>query len=214
MFEAQHLWVNLISGMSFAENAVNVGILRRGSGSATINIREASMLFKQAFASAAGRVSITATVLAVAASLASATAARAESEIAIVITKVTALDAADVWLAGPDDFYARVTIDGEVFTTKIKRQQNHAEPNWKITKVVRGRSHDVKLEIYDKDIGKGDDKIDINRVGEKRDLDFVVDTRRCRIEGFSERYRCGEPIRREGYEQKKASIEFYVDVVR
>jgi len=172
------------------------------------------MSFRQVIASAASRGSIAAAALAVAASLASATAARADSEIVVVITKVTALDAADVWLAGPDDFYARVTIDGEVFTTKIKRQQNHAEPNWKITKVVRGRAHNVKLEIFDKDIGKGDDKIDINRVGEKRDLDFVVDTRRCRIGGFSERFRCGDPIRREGFEQKRAAIEFYVDVAR
>ena len=72
----------------------------------------------------------------------------------------------------------------------------------------------MKLEIFDKDIGKGDDKIDINRIGEKRDLDFTVNTRRCRIEGFSERYRCGDPIRREGSESKKAAIEFYVDVIR
>ena len=115
------------------------------------------MSFNQVFASAASRGSIAAIALAAAASLVSATAARADSEIVLVVTKVTALDAADTWLAGPDDFYARVTIDGEVFTTPIKRQRNHAEPNWKITKVVRGRSHDVKLEIFDKDIGKGDD---------------------------------------------------------
>jgi hypothetical protein len=141
-------------------------------------------------------------------------AARAASEIVVVITKVTALDAADVWLAGPDDFYARVTIDGEIFTTRIKRQQNRAEPNWKISKVVYGRMHTVRLEIFDKDLFKGDDKIDINRVNAKRDLDFTVDTRRCRIGGFSQSFRCGDPIRREGYEPKKAAIEFYVDVVR
>ena len=163
---------------------------------------------------AAGRGILVGSALAIV-GLAAPAAARAESEIVLVITNVTALDAADTWLAGPDDFYARVTIDGEVFTTSIKRQRNHAEPNWKITKVVHGgRPHDVKLEIYDKDIGKADDKIDINRVDAKRDLDFVVNTRRCRVEGFSERFHCGDPIRREGYEQKKAAIEFYVDVAR
>jgi hypothetical protein len=161
---------------------------------------------------ARGRAAAAALALALPACAASATGAEARDELILVITKVTALDAADTWLAGPDDFYARVTIDGEVFTTSIKRQRNHAEPNWKITKRVHGSTHDVKLEIYDKDIGKGDDKIDINRVDDKRDLDFVVNTRRCRIEGFSERYSCGDPIRREGYEQKKAAVEFYVDV--
>lgn len=179
------------------------------------SVGEPFMSFSGAYSRAAGRGILVAAVSAIAGLLAPATAARAQSEIVLVITKVTALDAADTWLAGPDDFYARVTIDGEVFTTSIKRQRNHAEPNWKITKAVYGRrSHDVKLEIYDKDIGKADDKIDINRVDAKRDLDFVVNTRRCRVEGFSERYHCGDPIRREGYEQKKAAIEFYVDVVR
>jgi hypothetical protein len=176
--------------------------------------REAFMSFAKILSSPRCRAGMAALALTASMCVATATAARAESELVLVITKVTALDAADVWLAGPDDFYARVTIDGETFTTKIKRQQNHAEPNWKISKVVHGRSHDVKLEIYDKDIGKADDKIDINRITPKRDLDFVVNTRRCRVEGFAEGYRCGDPIRREGYEQKKASIEFYVDVVR
>jgi hypothetical protein len=172
------------------------------------------MLIANIFRSAPCRAITAAVALAVPSCVVTATSALARDELALVITKVTALDAADTWLAGPDDFYARVTIDGEVFTTKIKRQRNHAEPNWKVTKYVRGGPHDVKLEIFDKDIGKGDDKIDINRIGEKRDLDFTVNTRRCRVEGFSERYRCGDPIRREGSEPKKAAIEFYVDVIR
>lgn len=133
-------------------------------------------------------------------------------DVVVTIAQVTALDAADTWLAGPDDFYARVTIDGEVFQTKIKRQQNMAQPDWKISKVVNRRKVDVRLEIFDKDIGKADDKIDINRITPKRDLDFVVDTRRCRIEGFAESYRCGDEIRRQGGEDKKAEIVFYVDV--
>ncbi len=135
-------------------------------------------------------------------------------EIVITISQLTALDAADVWLAGPDDFYARVTIDGEVFSTRIKRQQNVAQPNWKISKVVSNRKVDVRLEIYDKDIGKPDDKIDINRITPKRDLDFVVDTRRCRVEGFADSFRCGDEIRRQGNEDKKAEIVFYVDAER
>lgn len=161
-----------------------------------------------------GTSRIAALAMLVAAMIAGQALASSAAEITLIITKVTALDAADTWLAGPDDFYARVTIDGEVFTTGIKRQRNFAEPNWRITKRVGKGTHDVKLEIYDKDIGKADDKIDINRVDEKRDLDFTIDTRNCRIGGFSETYRCGDPIRREGFERKKAEIEFYVDVIR
>ncbi len=150
-----------------------------------------------------------------AASAAISTAASAqEYEVTVTVAELTALDAADVWIAGPDDFYARVTIDGEAFTTHIKRQQNVAQPNWKIKKVVSRREIDVRLEIFDKDIGKADDKIDINRVDSKRDLDFVVDTRNCKVKGFTEAYSCGDEIRREGYEDKKAEIVFLVDVER
>ena len=149
------------------------------------------------------------------ASFAAAPAAFArDDEVTITVTQVTALDAADVWIAGPDDFYARVTIDGQVFNTGIKRQQNKASPNWKISKVVRRGAHSVRMEIFDKDIGKPDDKIDINRVNNKRDLDFTIDTRRCRVAGFADRYRCGDQIRRSGNENKKAEIVFIVDVNR
>jgi hypothetical protein len=172
------------------------------------------MLIANIFTSTPCRAIMASLVLAIPSCFMTTTSAMARDELTLVITKVTALDAADSWIAGPDDFYARVTIDGQVFTTKIKRQRNHAEPNWKISKYVRGGPHDVKLEIFDKDIGKGDDKIDINRIDDKRDLDFTVNTRNCRVEGFSERYRCGDPIRREGFERKKAAIDFYVDVNR
>lgn len=171
------------------------------------------MSFKSMFTEAR-RAVFTALVLLAAPAAVTTPAQARDYEIVITIAQLTALDAADVWLAGPDDFYARVTIDGEVFSTKIKRQQNLAQPNWKITKVVSNRKVDVRLEIYDKDIGKPDDKIDINRITPKRDLDFVVDTRRCRVEGFADSFRCGDEIRRQGYEDKKAEIVFYVDAER
>lgn len=152
--------------------------------------------------------------LGIASSLPTAPAASAR-ELVITISQITALDPADVWLAGPDDFYARVTIDGQQFTTPIKRQQNQAAPNWKVSKVVSGRKSKVRLEIFDKDIGKADDKIDINRVtSPKRDLDFTVDTRRCRVLEFSDPFRCGDSIRRAGNEPKKAEVVFSVDVIR
>lgn len=162
-----------------------------------------------------GRILLSSTVLSVpvAAALSSEAAAR-DDELTITISQLTALDAADTWLAGPDDFYARVTIGGEVFQTPIKRQRNVANPNWKISKVVRRGKTDVRVEIFDKDIGKADDKIDINRITPKRDLDFTVDTRRCRVIGFANSFRCGDAIHRSGSEAKKAEIVFYVDVNR
>ena len=165
----------------------------------------------------AGRGGVVAALaLGIAGSMAAAPAAFARDvELVITISQITALDPADVWLAGPDDFYARVTIDGQQFTTPIKRQQNQATPNWKVSKVVSSRKTKVRLEIFDKDIGKADDKIDINRVtSPKRDLDFTVDTRRCRVLEFSDPFRCGDSIRRAGNEPKKAEVVFNVDVLR
>ena len=174
------------------------------------------MSFLKVFDRARRRGLLALSVLAILASVATATSALArDDEITITISQIIALDPADVWLAGPDDFYARVTIAGQSFVTPIKRQQNKASPNWKISKVVPRGKTKVRLEIFDKDIGKADDKIDINRVtSPKRDLDFTVDTRRCRVLEFSEPFRCGDVIRRAGNEPKKAEVSFSVDVNR
>ncbi|MGL4396022.1 MAG: hypothetical protein ACRCS9_05735, partial [Hyphomicrobium sp.] len=83
-----------------------------------------------------------------------------------------------------------------------------------IAKDVGRGKYDVKLEIFDKDPLKPDDVIDINRIGFKRDLDFVVDTRNCRVEGFANRYKCEQLIERAGGERKRAEISFRVSVER
>jgi hypothetical protein len=150
-------------------------------------------------------------VLAAAALLAPASSAFArDDEITVTIAQVRALDKADAFLS--DDLYGRVTIAGETFKTPRIAQSNDIIPNWKISKVVQRGVHDVKVEIFDKDVFSPDDKIDINRLPNKRDLDFTIDTRRCRIDGFANRYTCNQQIRRSGDERKKAEIVFYVTV--
>lgn len=133
-----------------------------------------------------------------------------DDEITVTITQVRALDKADAFLS--DDLYARVTIAGEMFKTQRVAQKQDIIPDWKISKTVQRGVHDVKVEIFDKDVFSPDDEIDINRLPNKRDLDFTVDTRRCRIDGFAQRYRCSQQIRRAGDDRKKAEIIFYVTV--
>ena len=58
-----------------------------------------------------------------------------------------------------------------------------------------------RLQVFDKDLMQ-DDPIDINRIDPKRNLDFVVNTRTCRIEGMAQAYRCGQPVVRAGGERK------------
>ena len=134
--------------------------------------------------------------------------AQRSSELVITITSVRAIDKADIF--GKADFYAKVTIDGETTSTPVARQADNARPNWIVTKRVSRGKHDVKIQLLDKDPAKPDDVIDINRVSNKRDLDFQVDTSSCRITGFASVYRCNTMIVREGTERKKAEIQFKV----
>lgn len=143
--------------------------------------------------------------------LGGAVEAASAAEIEIVVDRVRALDVID--LSGGADFYARVTIAGEVFKTDPIRNQNEISPNWIIRKQVHHGTYDVQLEILDKDVSR-DDPIDINRIDPKRDLDFRVNTRTCTISGFAELYDCGTIIQRAGNEKKKAEITFRVYVRR
>ncbi|MEQ1718525.1 MAG: hypothetical protein ABL907_21495 [Hyphomicrobium sp.] len=132
-------------------------------------------------------------------------------EVQVTIHRLTALDKADAFSS--EDFYARVTIGGQVFKSERIRQTDQVIPNWKFSAVVPNGRTDVKIEVFDKDL-QVDDQIDINRIDPKRDLDFVVNTRSCRLEGFSQAYRCGEDVRRGGGERKKAEMVFMVNVSR
>ena len=135
---------------------------------------------------------------------------RAE-EIIVTITRVQALDKFDA--LSKADMMARVTIAGERSTTEVIKNQDDIRPNWVIKKNVAAGTHDVKVEILDKDVTKNE-LIDINRVDNKRDLDFKVNTRNCQVTGFTQSYRCRSAIVRAGNEKKKAAITFTVDVKR
>lgn len=132
-------------------------------------------------------------------------------DVTVTVISVKAVDKMDVFSRA--DFYARVTINGQVQVTQRVRQQNEIRPDWKITARVPSGRHNIKLEILDKDVSV-DDPIDINKVANKRDLDFTIDTRGCRVGGFSSGFRCGSPITRAGTERKAAEVTFSVDSKR
>lgn len=136
-------------------------------------------------------------------------AAQPSHEIIVTVTKFKALDRADDLSNG--DFFARVTIDGQAVNSPVLDAKAEVHPDWKLSKSVPPGVHKVKLELIDKDVSV-DDPIDINRLDKKRDLDFAVDTKSCKIEGFSGTYKCGTTITRAGGEQKKAIISFTVTV--
>ena len=158
-------------------------------------------------AGAAGIAAIALTVFALQPTEAGAQAAK--HEITLTVTRFKALDKADELSAG--DFFARVTIDGQKLTTSVISDRAEVRPDWKLSKSVSPGVHNVKLELIDKDVSV-DDPIDINRLGNKRDLDFTVDTRACKIDGFAQAYKCGAVITRSGGERKMAEISFKIDV--
>jgi hypothetical protein len=133
----------------------------------------------------------------------------AAAEIVITVTKFQALDRADDLSSG--DFFARVRINGKAAFSPQLTGETVFTPDWKLTLPAKSGNNEVNLSLIDKDVSV-DDPIDINRVANKRDLDFTVNTKTCRIEGFNQTYKCGQTITREGSENKKASISFTVDV--
>lgn len=139
-----------------------------------------------------------------------ATTASAD-EIRITIERVNGIGPGDLW--SRSDFFARVTIGGVTTTTDVVRNRNDARPNWIIVRDVRRGTHDVKIEVLDRDVTK-QEPIDITRTTGKKDLDFKVSTRPCRVIGFAGSPRCGQSITRGGNEGKSAEITFKVEARR
>lgn len=132
-------------------------------------------------------------------------------EIVVTIKRIRALDKIDMFSKA--DFYARITIAGTAVDTPVIKQKADIEPNWVVSQRVRPGTHDVRIEVFDKDLKKSE-LIDVNRIDGRRFLDFQVNTRSCRILGFAGGYRCGADIQRAGEEKKKAELTFTVDVKR
>jgi len=141
--------------------------------------------------------------------VAAAPTGAAAEEIIITITKLQPLDKADELSAG--DFFARMRVDGKAAFSPVLSGDGEMSPNWRLTLPTKPGVVAVNLAIIDKDVSV-DDPIDINRVANKRDLDFTVNTRTGKIDGFAERYKTGQTITRAGTENKKARISFKVDV--
>lgn len=161
---------------------------------------------------AAGRKSFACAAAVAAAAVTFAAPSTADAaEIVVTVKKFHALDKADELSAG--DFFARLRINAKAAFSPELTGQSEFTPNWKLTLPAKSGKNDVNLSLIDKDVSV-DDPIDINRLPNKRDLDFTVDTRSCRIEGFAETYKCGQTITRAGEEKKKASISFTVDVTK
>lgn len=160
---------------------------------------------------AAGRKSFAsaAAFAAFAVAVGAAPSVAAATEIVVTVTRFKALDKADELSSG--DFFARIRVDGKAAFSPVLTGQQEFTPNWKLTLPAKPGVVKVNLSLIDKDVSV-DDPIDINRLPNKRDLDFTVNTKTGKIEGFATSYKTGQTITRAGTENKKAVISFKVDV--
>lgn len=142
----------------------------------------------------------------------------AAEEVIITVEHVRALDKIDSVLAGQADFYAQVTIDGKTIKSKGIKRHDDISPGWVMAVPVSRRGNfPVKLEIYDHNVLKKPTLVDINRLPDKRDLDFnivIEGPGRCTVKGFANDFPCHAVIKRAGDERRKAEVTFRVDVVK
>ncbi len=133
-----------------------------------------------------------------------------QRDVIVTVRSVKALDKLDVFSKA--DFFAQATIAGGApIVSPVAKQAEQITPNWSLVKRVAPGRHTIRLEIFDKDLTKNE-PIDINRLPNKRALDFTIDTRNCFVGGFSQAHRCGDVIVRGGAENKKAEVAFTVEV--
>lgn len=148
------------------------------------------------------------------AAAASVTPAMAQSsQITLIVHEIKLIDRVDA--ASQADLFVRATIADQTKATQPLKQTGRPGESIRteitLSQAVKPGTHAVRLELLDKDL-RTDDLIDINRIANRRILDFTVDTRTCRIGGFASTYRCKQRITRAGGERKAAEITFSVEV--
>ena len=164
-----------------------------------------------------------------AALLGSAPSATAQPvQIVVTIVQVKALDAIDpLTCCGyqPADFYAEITIAGQIFYSRTRNNDDNYSPSdWIFSKPVVGGEHKITVGIRDEDNPFGqcpvlnwcvlDDVVDVNPANDKRALDLIISNIQggnCTISGDATG-RCGTIIERSGDQPKKAMLRFMIEV--
>jgi hypothetical protein len=156
---------------------------------------------------------IGAAVFAAGATVGMAPAMAQGSQITLIVHEIKLIDRADAFSQA--DLFVRATIAGQTKVSPPMKQTGRPGESIRneitLSQAVKPGRHAVRLELLDKDL-RADDFIDINRIANRRFLDFTVDTRNCRIAGFAQAYRCKQRITRAGAERKAAEITFSVEV--
>jgi len=95
------------------------------------------------------------------------------------------LDKGDLFTRDDADFYAKVSIGQSGMMRSPNHSDDDGHPGWEFTRSASGRYVGIRIELWDDDGGleEKDDHVDINPMGNKKDLDLVLDTVTGNISG-------------------------------
>jgi hypothetical protein len=156
---------------------------------------------------------ILAVVLCVALVSLSLPATAQNAEVRVTIMRVKNIQGGDV-LSKPD-YFAKVTIAEETFTSQHIQDKDDISPNWIFTKsapIGFTGQIPIVIAIFDKDVTK-DDPVDVSPAPDRRELRMNVNAIACTIAG-DVTARCGTAIVTAGNVSVKprAELTFTVEV--
>ena len=106
--------------------------------------------------------------------------------VTITIVRVKEINNLDKDIPRKDqaDFFARIWIAGKALRTPTMSKDD-GWPNWRVSAPVGSNLVRIKISVHDDDGGleEKDDKVDVNPVIGKKDLDLVYNVKTGRITG-------------------------------
>jgi hypothetical protein len=116
---------------------------------------------------------------------------------------------------GKPDFYARITIGGQVFTEGMQLNRSSIRPAWTTIKFIPASqsSIPIRYELWDEDAaGSEPDHADIHPGEGRRDLDFVLDlkTHACSGDVTGVHDSAESSAVSAGKDGKRATVRFFV----
>lgn len=110
----------------------------------------------------------------------------AAAQVRFTVNQLIAIDNPDSgWFGDNADYYSRISINGNAWTSGVISNDNNISPNWQFTQNVNSRYVNINVEVWDSDGGLAgsNDRIDIDSRSGYRDLNITYDLITNQISG-------------------------------
>lgn len=102
----------------------------------------------------------------------------------VTIDQIDEIDDLDsLLLQDGDDFYAKITIDGNEWTSSTYEDNDHPKPGWTWGAAITKSSVDISIEVWEDDWGLGAGQVDISPKKGTRTLAFSLDVSQVLTQG-------------------------------